>query len=288
MKTGVLFPTSEIGTDSVAVRDYAQAAEALGYDHMLFFEHVIGANAESPLGRDKPWSHTTMYHEPFTLFGYLAAATTSIELATCIMVLPLRETALVAKQAAAVDVLSGGRLRLGVGVGLNKTEYEAMGKGLGDRGARIEEQIELLRLLWTNELVTFDGRWHRVTDAGINPLPVQRPIPIWIGGSADRVVRRIGRLADGWMLPGSIRQPDEAARAIIARMHDHAREAGRDPAKIGLQRVISGAGPDEWASGVRAWRELGVTHFAVSVDGPASPDAHIEKLRLFREVADAV
>ena len=196
MKTGVLFPTSEIGTDSVAVRDYAQAAEALGYDHMLFFEHVIGANAESPLGRDKPWSHTTMYHEPFTLFGYLAAATTSIELATCIMVLPLRETALVAKQAAAVDVLSGGRLRLGVGVGLNKTEYEAMGKGLGDRGARIEEQIELLRLLWTNELVTFEGRWHRVTDAGINPLPVQRPIPIWIGGSADRVVRRIGRLAD--------------------------------------------------------------------------------------------
>jgi probable F420-dependent oxidoreductase len=287
LKTGVLFPTTEIGTDPIAIRDYAQAAESLGYDHMLFFEHVVGANAESPLGRDKPWRHTNMYHEPFVLFGYLAAATTSIELATCIMVLPMRETALVAKQAAAVDVLTGGRLRLGVGVGMNTLEYKAMGKEFGDRGSRTDEQIEVLRLLWTKELVTYEGRWHKITDAGINPLPIQRPIPLWIGGSADPVLRRIGRLGDGWMLPGGIQQPDEAMR-VLARIHDHARAAGRDPAEIGVQKVISGDGPDEWADGIRAWSKVGVTHFAVSAGVAASPDGHIEKMRRFREVADAV
>ena len=139
------------------------------------------------------------------------------------MVLPLRETALVAKQAAAVDVLSGGRLRLGVAVGLNDVEYDAMGKGFHDRGARMEEQIEVLRLLWTRDLVTFEGRWHKITDAGINPLPVRRPIPLWMGGGADPVVRRIGRLADGWMLPGTMRRPEDAARS-------HRRDAGPRPA----------------------------------------------------------
>ena len=286
IRVGVLFPTTEIGTDPVVIRDYAQTVEGLGYDHMLFFEHVLGANAESPQARGKPWQHTTPYHEPFTLFGYLASVTESIEFATCIMVLPLRETALVAKQAAAVDVLSGGRLRLGVAVGLNDVEYDAMGKGFHDRGARMEEQIEVLRLLWTRKLVTFEGRWHKITDAGINPLPVRRPIPLWIGGGADPVVRRIGRLADGWMLPGTMRQPDDAARAIDT-MRDHARRAGRDPDEIGMQRVVSGDGPAEWADSVREWRLLGVTHFAVSPSGP-TPDAQFEKLRQFREIVSEV
>ena len=284
IRVGALFPTTEIGNDPVVIRDYAQTVEGLGYDHMLFFEHVLGANADSPQARGTPWQHTTPYHEPFTLFGYLAAATESIELATCIMVLPLRETALVAKQAAAVDVLTGGRLRLGVAVGLNPVEYEAMGKGFNDRGARMEEQIEVLRLLWTRELVTFKGRWHRITDAGINPLPVRRPIPLWIGGGADPVVRRIGRLADGWMLPGTMRTPEAAAPAIDA-MREHARRAGRDPDGIGLQRVIGGDGPDDWAAAIRAWRPLGVTHFALAASG-ATPDAR--KLRQFREIVSEV
>ena len=285
-RVGALFPTTEIGNDPVVIRDYAQTVEGLGYDHMLFFEHVLGANAESPQAKGKPWEHTTPYHEPFTLFGYLAAATTSIELATCIMVLPLRETALVAKQAAAVDVLSGGRLRLGVAVGLNSVEYEAMGKNFHDRGARMDEQVEVLRLLWTRELVTFEGRWHRITDAGINPLPVRKPIPLWIGGGAEPVLRRIGRLADGWMMPGPLRTPEDAAPAID-RMREHARRAGRDPDEIGMQRVIGGDGPAEWADAIRAWRPLGVTHFAVAASGP-TPDAQFEKLRQFREVVSEV
>ena len=287
VKTGVLFPTSEIGTDPVAIRDFAQAAESMGYDHMLFYEHVVGVNPDSPVGRVRQWRQTTMYHEPFVLLGYLAAVTSSLELVTCILVLPQRETALVAKQAAAADVLTGGRLRLGVGVGLNPVEYEAMGREFGDRGPRIDEQIEVLRLLWTQELVTYEGRWHKITDAGINPLPVQRPIPLWIGGSAGPVVRRIGRLGDGWMLPGGIREPDEARR-VLASIHDHARAAGRDPSEIGVQKIISGEGPDEWADGVRAWSKLDVTHFAVSIEGTGSPDGHIEAIRRFREVVDAL
>ena len=286
IRVGVLFPTTEIGNDPVVIRDYAQTVEGLGYDHMLFFEHVLGANAESPQAQGKPWEHTTPYHEPFTLFGYLAAATESIELSTCIMVLPLRETALVAKQAAAVDVLSGGRLRLGVAVGLNSVEYEAMGKNFHDRGARMEEQIEVLRLLWTRDLVTFEGRWHTITDAGINPLPTRRPIPLWIGGGADPVLRRIGRLADGWMMPGPLRTPEDAAPAVDA-MREHARRAGRDPDDIGMQRVVSGDGPADWADAIRAWRPLGVTHFAVSASG-LTPDAQFEKLRQFRETASEV
>ena len=163
LKSGVLFPTNTIGTDLQAIRDYAQMVESLGYDHLLFYEHILGVNAESVLGNGKPWSHTNAYHEPFALCGYLAAVTNSLELATCVMVLPLRDTALVAKQAATVDLLSEGRFTLGVGVGLNIVEYEAMGKDFGNRGKRIEEQIEVLRLLWTKELVTFQGHWHSVS-----------------------------------------------------------------------------------------------------------------------------
>ena len=229
MNTGVLFPTTEIGTDPIAIRDFAQAAESLGFDHMLFYDHVLGANEETPAGRGKPWRHTNMFHEPLVLFGYLAGVTRSIELATSILILPQRQTALVAKQAAAADVLSGGRLRLGIRVGMNPVEYEGMGAGFSDRGARTDEQIEVLRMLWTRELVTFEGRWHRITDAGINPLPVQRPIPLWIGGSADRVVRRLARLGDGWMFAGGGRVPDGDAMASLDRMRSYAREAGRGP-----------------------------------------------------------
>ena len=287
MNTGVLFPTTEIGTDPIAIRDFAQAAESLGFDHMLFYDHVLGANEETPAGRGKPWRHTNMFHEPLVLFGYLAGVTRSIELATSILILPQRQTALVAKQAAAADVLSGGRLRLGIRVGMNPVEYEGMGAGFSDRGARTDEQIEVLRMLWTRELVTFEGRWHRITDAGINPLPVQRPIPLWIGGSADRVVRRLARLGDGWMFAGGGRVPDGDAMASLDRMRSYAREAGRDPSAIGIQKVIGHEEgiPEKWVEGLAAWRDAGATHIAFSTGGAslANPQEHIAAIRRFSE-----
>jgi probable F420-dependent oxidoreductase len=275
-----------MGTDPIVARDYAQAAESLGYNHLLAFDHVVGANAASRPGWSGAYQHTDSFYEPFVLFGYLAGVTDSIELVSGIVILPQRQTVLVAKQAATVDVLSGGRLRLGIGTGWNAVEYEALGESFHNRGRRSEEQIELMRALWTNELVTYEGRWHKITDAGINPLPVRRPIPLWIGGGADPVVRRIGRLADGWMLPGTMRTPEQAAPAIDA-MRDHARRAGRDPDQIGLQRVVSGEGPAEWADAIREWLPLGVTHFAVAASGP-TPDAQFEKMWQFREVVSEV
>ena len=190
MNIGVVFPQVEIGNDPAAIRDYAQAVEAMGYTHILAFDHVLGANPPSHPGLKGPYTYKHPFHEPFVLFGFLAAVTTRVELVTGIIILPQRQTALVAKQTACVDVLSGGRLRLGVAVGWNFVEYEALGEDFKNRGQRIEEQIEILRALWTKELVTVEGRWHRVTDAGINPPPVQRPIPIWMGGESDPVVRR--------------------------------------------------------------------------------------------------
>src|SRR6188474_2591636 len=185
MRIGVVFPQTEIGQDPSVIRDYAQAVEALGYTHILAFDSVVGANPDRPGGWDSPYDYRHPFHEPFVLFGFCAAVTRRIELVTGVLVLPQRQTALVAKQAAAVDVLSQGRLRLGVGVGWNDVEYEALGEDFHDRGRRIEEQVSLMRALWTEPVVDFAGRWHRVPEAGINPLPVQRPIPVWFGGQAE-------------------------------------------------------------------------------------------------------
>ena len=235
MLLGVIFPQTEIGTDPIAVRDYAQAAESLGYDHLVAFDHVIGANAASRPGWRGAYQYTDMFYEPFVLFGYLAGVTQRIGLVTGVIILPQRQTVLVAKQAAAVDVLSGGRLRLGIGIGWNDVEYEALGESFRNRGRRSEEQIEVMRALWTQELVTYNGRWHKITDAGLNPLPVQRPIPLWFGGRADPVLRRIARLGDGWF---PLLRPDADARAMIDKMRDYARQEGRDPQhryrKLGL------------------------------------------------------
>src|ERR1043166_3419196 len=221
MLVGVVFPQTEIGPDPMAVRDYAQAAEQLGYHHLLVYDHVIGANPASRPGWRGAYSHKDNFHEPFVLFGYLAGVTRTLELTTGIIILPQRQTVLVAKQAAAVDVLSGGRLRLGIGIGWNPVEYEALGANFKDRGGRSEEQIELMRMLWTRELVTFEGRWHKITDAGLNPLPIQRPIPIWFGGSDDRVFRRLAKLGDGWfpLIP-----PDDQCRKAIEKIRSHAGE----------------------------------------------------------------
>ena len=284
MQLGAIFPQTEIGEDPVAVRDFAQAAESLGYEHLLVFDHVLGADASKRQSWERPYSHVDTFHEPFVLFGYLAAITEKIEMTTGILILPQRQTALVAKQAAAVDVLTGGRLRLGIGIGWNDVEYEALGEDFHDRGRRSAEQIELLRLLWTQEVVNYEGRYHKVSHAGINPLPVQRPIPLWFGGGAPQVVRRLARLGDGWF-PQFL--PDSEGQEKIGEMRELARAAGRDPGAIGIEgRVSIGQGDaDEWNKLAASWDEVGATHLSVNTmrAGLKGPQQHIDAIERFKQ-----
>lgn len=289
MKLGVVFPQTEIGNDPAAIRDYAQAAEQIGYSHLLVFDHVLGADPERHSPWRGPYTHQSAFHEPFVLFGFLAGQTTSLELVTGILISPQRQTALIAKQAAAVDVLSKGRLRLGLGVGWNAVEYEALGENFHNRGRRMEEQVELLRKLWTEPVVSFKGRWHQVPDAGINPLPVQRPIPIWMGGMSEPVLKRIARMADGWFPQF---QPGDEARAILARLHGYLREAGRPLTAVGIEGRLSASQlPQErWGEAARAWRELGATHLSFNTMGAGftSPQQHIDAVRRFHDAVAAV
>ena len=276
MRFGVVFPQTEIGTDAAVIRDYAQAVEGLGYDHILVYDHVIGANLASRPGWRAPYTYKDTFHEPFVLFGYFAGLTKKLELVTGVLILPQRQTVLVAKQAAALDVLSGGRLRLGVGIGWNPVEYEALGENFKDRGGRSEEQVEVMRKLWTQELVTYEGRWHKITDAGLNPRPIQKPIPVWFGGGHEQTFRRVGRLGDGWM---PLLPPDDSCRQAIAKIHGYAREAGRDPKTIGIEGRINIAerNTEKWAAEIEAWKKLGATHLVVNTmkAGLRSPSEHI-------------
>jgi probable F420-dependent oxidoreductase len=290
MQVGVVFPQTEIGSDPGGVREFAQAAEAAGYSHLLAFDHVLGANAASRPGYDRPYNSTSLFHEPFVLYGYLAGLTQKIGFTTGVIIMPQRQTALIAKQAAAVDVLSNGRLRLGIGVGWNEVEYEALGENFHDRGRRSEEQIEVMRALWTQDTVTFEGKWHKITDAGINPLPVQRPIPILIGGMADVVLRRLARIGDGWLpqFTGFGEDgvtPNPEGRRLIETLRGYIREAGRDPADVAIEgRIKLGArAPEECVAEVAAWRELGATEITFSTMGSGleGPDAHIDAIQRF-------
>ncbi|WP_350279251.1 LLM class F420-dependent oxidoreductase [Kribbella sp. HUAS MG21] len=278
MKIGAVFPQLEIGSDPRVVRDWATTVEAAGYTHVLAYDHVLGADPANRPG----WSGYTdksLFHEVFVLFGYLAAITTKLELVTGVLVLPQRQTALVAKQAAEVDVLSGGRLRLGVGIGWNHVEYEALGVPFKQRGALLEEQVDVLRKLWADPVISYDGTYHRIDQAGLNPLP-QRQIPIWFGGSADAVLRRTGRIGDGWM-PQS--PPDEKARKQLETIREAAAETGRDPNSIGIEaRLTLGAVPEQdWRAFVDGWRELGATHLCVNTmnSGLSNPEDHAAVLR---------
>jgi probable F420-dependent oxidoreductase len=292
MKAGVIFPQTECGTDVAAISAFVRAVEAMGYDHLFVADHVLGAD---PKHHAHPslatYSHEAVVHEALTLMAYLAAITTRITLATGILILPQRQTALVAKQAAELDVLSGGRLRLGIGVGWNAVEYEALNETFENRGRRSAEQIAVLRALWTQPVVDFRGEYHRISHAGLNPMPIQRPIPIWFGvGSRDHPVppdaalRRIGRLADGWS-PNFT--PDAGGEALVARVHQYAREAGRDPAQLPLEGRIrlAGQGADGWAKQVNAWKALGATSLIAEPRGGGLkfPDGHLDVLRRFHE-----
>ncbi|MFC4587397.1 LLM class F420-dependent oxidoreductase [Sphaerisporangium corydalis] len=278
MRIGVVFPQTEIGGDVGAVRAYGQGVEELGFQHLIAYDHVLGADPAVHEGWRGVYDVDTTFHEPMVLFGYLAALTT-LELVASIIILPQRQTALVAKQAAEVDLLSSGRLRLGVGLGWNPVEYEALGQDFTTRGRRMEEQVELMRRLWTERSVTFEGEYDRVTGAGLAPLPVQRPIPIWFGAQSPAAYRRTGRLADGWfpqMLPGP--KLDEAK----AMVHEAAVQAGRDPSMLGMDGRATWTGDAEELNRVAGrWRESGATHLSVNTMGTglSSPDDHLTALR---------
>ena len=277
LRIGISLPVRELENDLAGIRDFARTAEELGFTHLRIPDMVI-----RPGG-----GHL---HEPLTLLSWVAALTSTIELVPSVIILPLRQTVLVAKQAAELDLLSEGRLRLGVGVGRSREEYAALGQDYGTRGRRCDEQIELLRLLWTQDEVDFEGRWDRVESAGINPLPVQRPIPIWIGpgggGQAPAVLRRVGRLADGWF---AIIPPD-AMPAASASIAEEAEAAGRDPTAIGVESAVGIAGkqPAEWLAEARTWAEAGVTHPCLrTLGGGLDAAGHLAALREAREILDA-
>ena len=289
MELGVVFPQTEIGSDPSAVREFAEAAESLGYSQILAYDHVLGADTSSRPDWKGAYTMHSSFHEPLVLFGYLAGITTNITLATGIIILPQRQTALVAKQAAEVDILSKGRLRLGIGLGWNQVEYQALGQDFHTRGRRLEEQVQVLRALWTQSSVTFGGEWDTIIGAGVNPLPVQRPIPIWMGGNADAVIRRVATQSDGWMTPI---KPDSDGKKRVEEMYALAIKAGRKPSTIGIEgrTDIKNATEDDWAAAIVAWLDIGATHLDVSTMGAGlkTPQQHIEAIRRFKEVADAL
>ena len=283
MHFGVTFPQTEIGTDPVAIRDYAQAASDLGYSHIVAGEHVLSPGYTYP---KEVAPYRAAFHEPFALFGYLAALT-PLELIPSVIILPQRQTVLVAKQAAEIDVLTRGKLRLGIGIGWNPLEFEALGMDFRTRARLFEEQIEVLRLLWKEEYITYKGAFHTITDAGLNPRPVQRPIPLWIGGHADAALRRIAHLADGWL---PLSKP-EAARALVEHLRLYAQEAGRDPAAIGIEATVNAreGQPDEWVRQTEGWRDLGATHITFTTTGLGfkSVSEHIEAIRRYKEAVQS-
>ena len=277
MRIGVVFPQTELGGDPGAVRAYGQRVEELGFTHILAYDHVLGADPAVHQDWQGPYDVRTTFHEPFVMFGYLAGLT-SLELVTGVIILPQRQTALVAKQAAEVDLLTRGQFRLGIGLGWNAVEYEALGEDFSNRGRRSEEQVEVMRRLWTEESVTFDGRYHRVTGAGLAPLPVQRPIPVWFGAASNRAYDRAGRLGDGWFPmmepgPGLDYAREQVDRAALA--------AGRDPAVLGMEGRVTWSGDaDKVSEDVSAWAAAGATHVSVNTMGAGlrNVDEHLGAL----------
>ena len=277
---GVVFPQTEIGADVGGVRAYAEAAQEMGFSHLVVYDHVLGADPAAYPGWSGPYTAQTMFHEVFVLFGYLAAAVPKLELVTSVVILPQRQTALVAKQAAEIDVLTGGKFRLGLGIGWNFVEYEGLNENFKNRGRRFEEQIELMRRLWQEPVLTYEGTYHKITAAGINPLPIQRPIPIWIGGSAEPALKRAAEIADGFFP----QRPLEGGwPATLEKMRAWREAAGKDWASFGIEaRINAGTGtPDDWRKTREEWGGLGANYFSVNTmnGGLSGPDQHIQRLR---------
>jgi probable F420-dependent oxidoreductase len=283
MKVGVVFPQTETSGDPRALREYVEAVESMGYAHLVLYDHVLGADPDRPGGWSGPYTDRDPFHEVFVALGYIAAITSRIELVTEVLILPQRQTALVAKQAAEVDMLSGGRLRLGVGLGWNAVEYQALGEDFGNRGRRVEEQVEILRRLWTEPVVDFKGEFHSIPKAGLNPLPGRR-IPVWMGGTADAAKRRAARIADGWMM----NTPTEKdPRGALSRVRELVVDAGRSPSDFGVEvRFAVTDGLEKAAEEVSEWRLLGISHATVNTmhGGLRWPGGHLEALRRFSEL----
>ena len=273
--------TDDVGTDPSFLKDMAQSMEGAGFDTVLANDHVVGGHPDRQRPGEKVHTYDVPCHEPLVLLTFLGAVTTRVELATSIVISPQRQTVLLAKQAAELDLLTNGRLRLGVGIGRNWMEYDALDQDFSNRGRRIEEQIAVMRALWTNELVTFDGTWHQLDRIGINPLPAQRPIPIWmgsfVGNLVEKVLERTGRLADGWMPQFP---PGDMLADALGRLRSYAADAGRDPAALGIEcgmRIRAGDDPQTWVDTATAFRDLGATHLRISTAGGgySSPAEHL-------------
>ena len=296
MQAGVYFPQYELPPDAEAIKDYVRGVEALGFTHLIIMDHVIGANKASRPNWTGTYHLETVFHEPFSLIAFLSGVTSKLGFITGVLVLPQRQTTLVAKQAACIDIYCNGRLRLGIGTGWNQVEYESLNASFADRGRVFDDQIEVLRALWTQKCVTIKTDYHIITDAGINPLPIQRPIPLWFGGgnkapanlprnAVDKVLRRIARLGDGWMPPFG---PGEEAVEGVEKFRALCREYGRDPAQVGIEGIVRAqrATQDKWADQVAVWRRLQTTHMAVNTihDGLSGVDAHLRRLEEIKPV----
>lgn len=295
MQIGAIFPQTEIEADAGAIREYAIAVEAMGYTHLAAYDHVLGANTASRPNWNGPYRLENSFQEPLVLFSFMAAVTSKVGFFTAILILSQRQAVLVAKQAACLDIYCEGRLRLGVGTGWNQVEYEALGMSYPERGKRIEDQIEVLRALWSQDAVSFDTGFHKITDAGINPLPVQQPIPIWLGGGSDRpmfatranekVIRRIARIADGWC---PMWQPGPRAAELMEIFRGYCYEFGRNPDDIGLEGsyVAARSEQDHWSEGLDAWRATGASHLSIITmgEGLKGVEEHLQRLEEFRSV----
>lgn len=284
MKIGAVFPHLEIGTDPIVIKDWAQTAEDLGFSHILLYDHVIGAvhaNREPPLWG--PYTENSLFHEIFVLFGYFAACTKRVGLTSGVVILPQRQTVLVAKQAAEVDLLSGGRLRLGVGTGWNYVEYDSLNENFDDRGVRQEEQVELMRCLWREPVLSYDGKWHRIERAGLKPLP-GRQIPIWFGGFSDVAFRRAAKIGDGFIFGSGQEQNLQSFDRLNTFLETEGRQGN-----FGTEALVNyQVGPRQWAADVQAWVDRGADYVSMRAmalrgmgDGLASPQAHIDALSTY-------
>ncbi len=276
MQVGITLPLIDIGGDPVTVRDFAQAAEGLGYHHLGAPDHVLGANVENRPDWGQRNTSADLFHDPFVLFGYLSGLTRTIGFSTQVLILAQRQAALVAKQAASLDVLSGGRFRLGVGIGWNPIEFQALNEDFKTRGRRSEEQVRVMKALWAERHVKFSGEWHTIDDAGINPLPTRRTIPLWFGGHEDVTLRRIAKWGDGWIMLAHPQGPE--ATAQFAKLRQYVKDAGRDPGSVGLEVWVStaeGKGPEDWRRAFEGWKAAGVTHVTLNTTYGRGPHTRI-------------
>ena len=284
IQLGAFFPTRDMPADRLAIRDWAQAAEGLGFDYIEVSDHVLGADRAALPDFKGPYDIDDSFHETFTTLAYIAGVTEKVGLASGVLILPQRQTALVAKQAAQVDILCGGRLRLGIGVGWNQVEFEALGEDWTKRGRRQEEQVKLMNRLWSDRTVSFDGEFDSLRHVGVNPLPIQRPIPIWFGGGARATLKRAAKLGQGWIPLGA---PDDKLAGQLETLRGDLKAEGRDPSGFGIEAWLRSAigGPDKWAEGADRWKALGVSHltFYTSGQGVGGLEEQISAMRQFVE-----